>query len=78
MILNHLRYLCFKDRLPFESEQFDCAYNRKGPTSAYFDLKRIIKNGGKVLSLHPGDQLSPELPELFPNLFAALPEGTPI
>lgn len=66
------------NRLPFESEEFDCAYNRKGPTSAYLDLKRIIKPGGRILSLHPGDHLSPELSYLFPNLFEPVPEGTPI
>lgn len=64
--------------LPFESEEFDCAYNRKGPTSAYIDLKRVIKPGGRIISLHPGDHLSPELSQLFPNLFEPVPEGTPI
>lgn len=66
------------EQLPFEAEEFDCAYNRKGPTSAYLDLKRIIKKGGQILALHPGDNLSPELPQLFPSLFEPLVEGTPI
>jgi ubiquinone/menaquinone biosynthesis C-methylase UbiE len=67
-----------KDKLPFANGEFDCAYNRKGPTSAYRDLKRIMKKGGKILSLHPGDHLSPELTQLFHNLFDSLPKGTPV
>jgi SAM-dependent methyltransferase len=67
-----------KYRLPFDDEEFDYAYNRKGPTSAYLDLKRIVKNGGQIIALHPGDRLSPELSQLFPNLFEPLPEGTPV
>ncbi|MBW7456887.1 class I SAM-dependent methyltransferase [Paenibacillus sepulcri] len=67
-----------KHKLPFETEAFDCAYNRKGPTSVYADLKRILKKGGHILGLHPGDRMSPELPRLFPNLFEPLPDGTPV
>lgn len=42
-----------KDRLPFEDGEFDCAYNRRGPTSAYLDVKRVSKRGGKLIGLHP-------------------------
>ncbi|MGM0876777.1 MAG: class I SAM-dependent methyltransferase [Bacillota bacterium] len=66
-----------KHGLPFESEEFDCAYNRKGPTSAYPALKRVVKKGGEILGLHPGDELGIELPLLFPNLFKNS-QGTPI
>lgn len=65
-----------KHGLPFAAEEFDCAYNRKGPTSVYPHLKRVVKKGGKILGLHPGDELGKELPILFPNLFKAT-EGTP-
>ncbi|MFF2878422.1 class I SAM-dependent methyltransferase [Gottfriedia sp. NPDC057991] len=67
-----------KNGLPFESEQFDCAYNRKGPTSAYQELKRVVKKGGKVLGLHPGDDLGIELPKFFPNLFQSINSEKPI
>lgn len=67
-----------KNGLPFESEQFDCAYNRKGPTSAYQELKRVVKKGGKILGLHPGDELGAELPRLFPNLFESINSEKPI
>ncbi|TLS50815.1 class I SAM-dependent methyltransferase [Paenibacillus antri] len=67
-----------KQRLPFDDNAFDCAYNRKGPTSAYVDVRRIVKQGGRIMGLHPGDRLSPELPQLFPDLFEPLREGTPV
>lgn len=67
-----------KHTLPFDSAMFDFAYNRKGPSSAYLDLKRIMKPGGHFISLHPGDSLSPELHHWFPVLFPAATEGTPI
>ncbi|PGZ85025.1 class I SAM-dependent methyltransferase [Bacillus sp. AFS029533] len=67
-----------KNRLPFESEQFDCAYNRKGPTSAYQELKRVVKKGGEILGLHPGDELGTELSKLFPNLFESINSEKPI
>jgi len=67
-----------KNVLPFESEQFDCAYNRKGPTSAYHELKRVVKKGGKILGLHPGDDLGIELPKFFPNLFESMNSEKPI
>ncbi|MBB5180956.1 23S rRNA (guanine745-N1)-methyltransferase [Planomicrobium koreense] len=65
------------DGLPFDTGAFDAAYNRKGPTSAYLDLKRVVKAGGAVLGLHPGDQSGEELPEYFPGLFRRS-KGTPI
>ena len=58
-----------KHGLPFESDEFDCAYIRKGPTSAYSSLKQVVKKGGEILGLHPGDELGKELQRLFPNLF---------
>ncbi|MCH1627710.1 class I SAM-dependent methyltransferase [Ferdinandcohnia quinoae] len=66
-----------KDGLPFEKDEFDCAYIRKGPTSAYPFLKQVIKKGGKVIGLHPGDELGRELPLLFPKLFE-ITKGTQI
>lgn len=66
-----------KNGLPFEIDEFDCAYIRKGPTSAYPFLKKIIKSGGKIIGLHPGDDTNKELPLLFPNLFE-FSNGTPI
>ena len=66
-----------KDRLPFQDNEFDCVYIRKGPTSAYPHLKCVTKDGGLVLGLHPGDEMNRELPLLFPNLFEAS-IGTPI
>jgi hypothetical protein len=52
------------------------AYDRKGSTSVYPHLKKVVKKGGEILGLHPGDELGKELPILFPNLFKAT-EGTP-
>lgn len=67
-----------KDGLPFETGQFDCAFNRKGPTSAYPELKRVVKKGGKILELHPGDDVGFELPRLFPRLFEPNSTENPI
>ncbi|WP_082882260.1 class I SAM-dependent methyltransferase [Paenibacillus swuensis] len=67
-----------KGRLPFDNEEFDCAYNRRGPTSAYLDAKRIIKKGGKLIGLHPGDRSTSGLSELFPELYEPSPIGKPI
>lgn len=66
-----------KHSLPFEQGEFDFAYNRKGPTSAYLDLTRVVRKGGKILGLHPGDDSQSELPVLFPGLFKET-EGLPI
>ena len=57
--------------------EFDCAYIRKGPTSGYPYLHTVVKSGGKIIGLHPGDDANKELPELFPNLFETS-IGTPI
>lgn len=66
-----------KEGLPFEADEFDCAYIRKGPTSAYPLLKRVVKKGGEIVGLHPGDETGKELPIIFPNLFSTT-VGTPI
>ncbi|MBZ5201086.1 class I SAM-dependent methyltransferase [Planomicrobium chinense] len=66
-----------KQGLPFKTGEFDVAYNRKGPTSAYPELLRVVKKGGEILGLHPGDGSGKELPELFPGLFKES-KGTPI
>ncbi|TWT25823.1 class I SAM-dependent methyltransferase [Planomicrobium sp. CPCC 101110] len=58
-----------KDGLPFASDTFDCAYIRKGPTSAYPNLQKVVRKGGEVLGLHPGESTGKELNALFPNLF---------
>ncbi|GGE57070.1 class I SAM-dependent methyltransferase [Priestia taiwanensis] len=64
-----------KKVLPFAPEIFDMAYVRKGPTSAYLLLSGVVKKGGSVLGLHPGDKGGIELPSLFPNLYDPHPEG---
>ena len=66
-----------KEGFPFNRDAFDCAYIRKGPTSAYPALKKVVKRGGHILGLHPGDDSYKELPYLFPNLFHNS-VGTPI
>ncbi|AGX04822.1 MULTISPECIES: class I SAM-dependent methyltransferase [Bacillus] len=66
-----------KSGLPFANKEFDFAYIRKGPTSAYPLLKRAVKDGGHILGLHPGDSQGRELPGLFPVLFEEK-TGTPI
>ncbi|MFC3210372.1 class I SAM-dependent methyltransferase [Planomicrobium okeanokoites] len=66
-----------KEGLPFADNEFDIAYIRKGPTSAYKDLKRIVKNEGGIRGLHPGDFSGKELADLFPGFFNPL-KGTPI
>ncbi|KGR74379.1 class I SAM-dependent methyltransferase [Ureibacillus sinduriensis] len=66
-----------KDGLPFKRDEFDCAYIRKGPTSAYPFLKAVVKKDGSIIGLHPGDDSGKELAMLFPNLFEQV-KGTPI
>jgi SAM-dependent methyltransferase len=66
-----------KNGLPFTNKEFDIAYIRKGPTSAYPLLKKAVKDGGQILGLHPGDSQGMELPGLFPLLFEEK-TGTPI
>ncbi|WP_042150348.1 class I SAM-dependent methyltransferase [Paucisalibacillus sp. EB02] len=58
-----------KDALPFERDEFDCAYIRKGPTSAYPLLSHVVKPGGRIIGLHPGDESGKELLRLFPDMF---------
>lgn len=58
-----------KHGMPFEKEEFECAYIRKGPTSAYSSLAEIVQKGGIILGLHPGDDFGKELPQIFPKLF---------
>ncbi|WP_081949393.1 class I SAM-dependent methyltransferase [Paenibacillus durus] len=65
-----------KNRLPFKSEEFDAAYNRRGPTSSYLDVRRVVKKGGQILGLHPGDGMTAELSEWFPNLFEPISSET--
>ncbi|WP_338125004.1 hypothetical protein [Paenibacillus dendritiformis] len=38
----------------------------------------VVKPGGRILGLHPGDRLSRELPRWFPGFFEPAPDGTPI
>lgn len=66
-----------KAGFPFGDDEFDIAYIRKGPTSAYRDLKRVVKEQGDVMGLHPGDGSGKELADLFPGFFDR-PAGTPI
>ena len=66
-----------KHGMSFEKEEFECAYIRKGPTSAYPPLTEIVQKGGTILGLHPGDEHGKELPQIFPNLFEQS-SGTPI
>jgi SAM-dependent methyltransferase len=37
--------------LPFEDEQFDFIYNRRGPTSVLYE-HRVLKPGGLILGIH--------------------------
>ncbi|PUA39791.1 SAM-dependent methyltransferase [Paenibacillus elgii] len=67
-----------KHGLPFEADEFDAAYNRRGPTSSYLDVGRVVKKGGKILGLHPGDGIAAELPGWFPNLFEPTSTGAPV
>lgn len=67
-----------KQDLPFADDAFDLAYTRRGPGSWYRFANRIVKPGGKIIGLHPADASWHELPELFPGLFPAPPQGTPI
>jgi len=66
-----------KEALPFKAHDFDFVYIRKGPTTAYHSISKVLKSGGNFIGLHPGDQLGRELPLLFPDLFEST-VGTPI
>lgn len=79
---NHIPNLSFvvghsKSPLPFKADEFDCAYIRKGPSSGYPLLKSVVKKGGEVLGLHPGDETGKELSQYFPNLFE-ISKGKPV
>lgn len=69
-----------QDGLPFENDEFEVAYTKKGPSSWYPEANRILKPGGDVLSLHPGDGNGEggELGIVFPGLFSPPQAGTPI
>ncbi|BBI36473.1 hypothetical protein KCTCHS21_58720 [Cohnella abietis] len=67
------------DGLPFPDNYFDLAYTKKGPTSWYKEGNRIVRPGGKIVLLHPGDGNGEggELGLCFPGLFAPPSAGTP-
>lgn len=69
-----------KNGMPFGNGEFDVAYTKKGPTSWYPEAGRIVKEGGDVLSLHPGDGNGEggELGVYFPGLFPPPAKGTPV
>ncbi|SFL76686.1 23S rRNA (guanine745-N1)-methyltransferase [Paenibacillus sp. 1_12] len=69
-----------KEGLPFKDHEFDLIYTKKGPTSWYPEANRILKPGGHLCSLHPGDANGEgiELGSYFPRLFAPPQQGTPI
>lgn len=52
-----------------ENLEFDAAYIKKGPTSAYPHLKCVVKENGQVMGLHPGAASGKELADYFPELF---------
>jgi hypothetical protein len=41
----------------------------------YLDVKRVLKPGGRLLALHPGDHSGAELSALYPNLLEPVPEA---
>ena len=57
------------DGLPFPDDAFDVAYTKKGPTSWYAEGHRVVRPGGTLLMLHPGDGVGTELARCFPGLF---------
>lgn len=66
--------------LPFPDGYFDAAYTKKGPTSWYAEGRRIVRPGGELILLHPGDGDGEggELGLAFPGLFPGPGPGTPI
>ncbi|MFF2091039.1 class I SAM-dependent methyltransferase [Paenibacillus sp. NPDC058174] len=68
-----------KQGLPFPDHYFDVAYTKKGPTSWYEEGNRVVRPGGSLIMLHPGDGNGEggELGEVFPGLFAGPAPGTP-
>ncbi|MFC5531207.1 class I SAM-dependent methyltransferase [Cohnella yongneupensis] len=67
------------DGLPFPDNTFDLAYTKKGPTSWYDEGNRVVRPGGTLIMLHPGDGNGEggELGEVFPGLFGPAGAGTP-
>jgi len=68
------------DGLPFPDDYFDMAYTKKGPTSWYDEGNRIVRSGGKLILLHPGDanEECAELSSYFPVLFSPPGSDTPV
>lgn len=68
--------------LPFPDDAFDLAYTKKGPSSWYAEGNRVVRPGGALLMLHPGDASGGggKLGEAFPGLFGPPGPaiGTPI
>lgn len=48
------KYAWTKGELPFEDDQFDLIYVRRGPTSIVKN-SRILKSGGKIIGIHTFD-----------------------
>ncbi|BCG60772.1 hypothetical protein PUR_41970 [Paenibacillus sp. URB8-2] len=46
-------YATTKTQLPFQDEQFDLIYDRRGPTSI-LNHSRILQTGGTVFGIHSG------------------------
>lgn len=78
----NVRYILGRthDGLPFQDDYFDIAYTKKGPTSWYEEGNRIVRPGGMLLLLHPGDGNGEggELGLAFPGLFTPPAAGTPV
>ncbi|MFD0673230.1 class I SAM-dependent methyltransferase [Cohnella sp. GCM10027633] len=66
--------------LPFADDTFDLAYTKKGPGSWYAEGNRVVRPGGRLIMLHPGDGNGEagELGEAFPGLFSPAAAGTPV
>lgn len=66
--------------LPFPDGYFDVAYTKKGPSSWYAEGRRVVRPGGEIILLHPGDGDGEggELGLAFPGLFGGPAPGTPI
>lgn len=76
---SNVRYVVGRthEGVPFPADYFDMAYTKKGPTSWYDEGNRIVKPGGSIVLLHPGDH-GTDLGEYFPRLFGRRSEETPI
>lgn len=79
----NVRYVVGRTRvdggMPFPDHYFDVAFTKKGPTSWYSEGNRIVRPGGAIILLHPGDGNGEggELGACFPELFDPPAEGTP-